>query len=334
MFVGLDVHKRETQVFLLPAAAKTVGEEKRVRTTAASLKRVLKGVKGPVTLEAVGFYRPVARWLLEQGHDVHLANPRLIPKAKVKTDKKDAKHLAKLLRADLLPESWIPPEEVQQLRDLVRHRRFLGEETGRLKSKIKHDLLKHGHFFDKNPVETINGRAHARRLKIPEVTSSINILETLENETKQADAKIKLEANKRPEAKILMTTPGVAEFTALGILAEVGDFKRFPDPEKLASYAGLSIVEEQSGDNDRKGRITKQGNTLLLTLLVEAAHNHIMRCPESQITKKYERKKTRSGAKRAQIAAARSLIHAFYAMVRDQTEFQVNPKTPDERPAA
>lgn len=212
----------------MPAAGKTLGEEKRIRTTAASLKRALKGVKGPVALEAVGFYRPIARWLIEQGHDVRLANPRLIPKAKVKTDKKDAKHLAKLLRADLLPESWIPPEETQQLRDLVRHRRFLGEEAGRLKSKIKHDLLKHGHFFDKNPVETINGRAQARKLGIPEITSSINILETLENETKQADAKIKLEANKRPEAKILMTTPGVAEFTALGILEATSNDSQTP----------------------------------------------------------------------------------------------------------
>lgn len=333
MFVGLDVHKRETQVFLLPAG-KEKGEEKRVRTTATGLKNVLKDVSGPVTLEAVGFYRPIARWLVEQGHEVHLANPRLIPKPKVKTDKKDARHLAKLLKADLLPEAWIPPEEIQLLRDLVRHRRFLGEQSGQLKSKVKHDLYKHGHFFEKNPADSKKGRIIARKLQIPEVSSTLNILEAIEQEMKQADATIDLEANKREDARILMTTPGVAELTALGILAEVGDFKRFPDPEKLASYAGLSIVEEQSGDRDRRGRITKEGNTLLLTLLVEAAHNHIMHCPESQITKKYARKQEKSGTKRAQIAAARSLVHAFFAMIRDQTSFQVNPKSPNERPAA
>lgn len=332
MFVGLDVHKRETQLALLGTTGE--GNEDRLPTHPVELRRALKHVSGPVALEAVGFYRPVVKWLREDGHDVHLANPRAIPKPKVKTDKKDARHLAKLLRADLLPESWIPPEEIQQLRDLVRHRRFLGEEVGRIKSKIKHDLYKHGHFLDKNPADTQKGQQLARKLNIPEVTGCLNILEALNKEIKDADAKIHAEASKRPDIQLLMTTPGVGAYTALGIFAEVGDFKRFPDPEKLASYAGLSIVQDQSGDRDRKGRITKEGNTLLLTLLVEAAHNHILNCPESHVTKKYDRKKTRSGTKRAQIAAARSLIHAFYAMIRDGTEFKVNPKTPDERPAA
>lgn len=333
MFVGLDVHKRETQVAVFGEGKKPL-REARVKTSPSSLKRVLKDVEGPVALEAVGFYRPIARWLMAEGHEVRLANPRLIPKPKVKTDKKDAKHLAKLLKADLLPEAWIPSEEIQRLRDLVRHRRFLAEEVGRLKAKVKHDLYKHGHFVEKNPADTQKGRTQARKLLIPEVHSTLRILQTFEEEIKAYDRTIREEAAKRSDVQLLTTIPGVGDQTALGIYAEVGDFSRFDHPEKLASYAGMSILEEQSGDRDRKGRITKEGNTLLLTLLVEAAHNHILHCHESQITAKYRRKQERSGTKRAQIAAARSLLHAMHAMLRTQQPFTVNPRSPDKGPAA
>lgn len=328
MIVGLDVHKRETQVVLLPEG-KGMPRELRIPTREAAFRQALEGVKGSVAVEAVGFYRPVVAWLRGQGHEVHLANPRLIPKPKVKTDKKDARHLAKLLKADLLPEAWVPSEEIQKLRDLARHRRFLGEEAGRLKSKIKHDLLKHGHFYDKNPADSQRGRRAITLLSIPEVSSCVRLLEATEEEMSIADKTIREEANKREDVRRFMTIPGIAEQTALGIFAEVGDFTRFPDPEKLASYAGLGIRQEQSGDNDKRGHITKEGNSLLLTLLVEAAHNHILNSPDSQITQKYQRKQERDGnTKRAKIAAARTLLHALYAMNRDKTDFKVNPKTP------
>lgn len=326
MFIGADVHRRETQLYFLPDDGSR-GRELRVPTREKAIQRALKNVAGPVVLEAVGFYRPIAAWLAKGGREVHLANPRLIPKPKVKTDKKDAKHLAKLLKADILPESWIAPEEIEKLRDLVRHRRFLGEECGRLKTKIKADLLKHGHFYETNPADTKKGREIARKHNIPEVTSSLRLLEHIEEETTIADRNIRQEADKRDDVKLLMTIPGVGAQTALGIYAEVGDFSRFPTPEKLASYAGLAIQQEQSGDRDRRGRITKEGNTLLLTLLVEAAHNHIMHCEDSQIVQKFKRKKERDdNTKRAYIAAARALLHAMHAMIRTKTEFQVNPK--------
>lgn len=330
MFIGLDVHKRETQVAFLDGKEVV---EKRVRTSPRSLARVLKDVSGPVVLETVGFHRPVVRWLKDMNREVHLANTRMIPKPKVKTDKKDAKHLAKLLRGDNLPESWVPPEEIQRLRDLVRHRRFLGEQTGRLKSKVKHDLLKHGHFLEANPADTKKGRAWARKLEIPEVTSCLNLLDGLEEEVSTAEHAIEAEARARQEVQILATIPGIAEYTALGIYAEVGDFSRFSHPEKLASYAGLSIREDQSGDRQRKGSITKDGNTLLLTLLVEAAHNHARFCPDSALARKFKRWEEKKGSKKAAVSTARALIHIMYAMIRDKKEFNVNPENPNAKPA-
>lgn len=326
MFIGADVHRRETQLYFLPKNG-SGGRELRVPTKEKAIQKALEKVDGPIVLEAVGFYRPIAAWLTKDGREVRLANPRLIPKPKVKTDKKDAKHLAKLLKADILPESWIAPEEIEKLRDLVRHRRFLGEESGRLKTKIKADLLKHGHFYEKNPADTKKGREIVARLPIPETQSTLRLLEHIEMEMLLFDRSIKLEAAKRDEVQLLMSIPGVGAQTALGIFAEVGDFARFATPEKLASYAGLAIQQEQSGDRDKRGHITKEGNKLLLTLLVEAAHNHIMHCEDSQIIRKFNRKKERDdNTKRAYIAAARALLHTMHAMIRTKTEFQVNPE--------
>lgn len=326
MFIGADVHRRETQLYFLPKDGSR-GRELRVPTREKALAKALKGVDGPIVIEAVGFVRPVARWLEKTGKKVVVANPRQIPKPKVKTDKKDARHLARLLKADIVPEAWLPPPEIDRLRNLVRHRRFLGEETGRLKTKIKADLAKHGHFHTSNPADTKKGREIILQYAVPEAHSTLRLLESVEQETKIADRQVQQEAAKIEEVQLLMTIPGVGAQTALGIYAEVGDFSRFPNPEKLASYAGLSIGEAQSGDHDKRGHITKDGNTLLLTLLVEAAHNHIMHCDDSQIIQKFRRKKERdNNTKRAYIAAARALLHAMHAMIRTKTEFQVNPK--------
>jgi len=122
------------------------------------------------------------QWLQDAGHEVHLAHTGRIPRPRVKTDKKDAKHLAHLLRSDLLPEAYLPPVRIQEYRDLARQRHFLGQESRRLKAKIKLDLLKHGHFLDANPVEAAAGRAWIRKTAVPEAVSCLGILENVEKE--------------------------------------------------------------------------------------------------------------------------------------------------------
>lgn len=322
--IGLDIHKRETQACVVSERGEVL-EEKRFKTQREAFEHELAEYAGvPVVIEAVGFSRPVARWLQEQGHDVRLAHPRAIPKPMVKTDKKDARHLAQLLRVDLLPEAWLAPEDVQQLRDLARHRRYLGEQRASVRGKIKHDLLKHGHLLDKNPVETKKGRDWLRSLEIPEITSSLNLYELLVKECDDMETKISHHADKDHRARILRSIPGVGDFTALLVLAEVGDFTRFPDKDKLASYAGFGVRQEQSGDTDRRGRITKEGNDLLRWAMVEAARNHTIHCPESSISQRYERLKKTKGQGRALIATARVLLTCMYILVKENREFTVN----------
>lgn len=322
--IGVDIHKRESQACVIDEDGDVI-EETRFRTTPEAFEKALsKYGPSPVVIEAVGFHRPVAKWLTEQGHELHLAHARSLEKPKVKTDKIDAEHLARLLKADLLPESWYAPESIQLLRDLARHRQFLGQQFGRLKGKVKHDLYKHGHFVGDNPARTKKGRRELRKLNIPEVTSTIVLIEALEREMHDMNQRIDTITTNDPNAELLMTIPGVGAFTALVLLAEVGDFNRFPTPEKLASYAGLSIRQEQSGDSEWKGHITRQGNALLRWMLVEMARNHVKYAPKSAISRKFAKMAKAKGSQRAIVAAGRKLLHVMHAMMRTRTPFEVN----------
>lgn len=300
--------------------------EKRFRTSPKSFRRALaRYAPCPVILECVGFYRPVTTWLMELRMDVHVANVARIPKPKVKTDKKDARHLLKLWRGDTLPESYLPPDDVHQLRDLTRHRIYLANEVRRFKGKIKHDLYKHGHFVDTNPVNSQKGRTWIDSLAAPEIASSKRVWETLQREIDDLQSRLEAITTTNPHAQRLMTIPGIGAYTALVVLAEVGDFARFETGDQVASYAGLTPSIHQSGDNCRTGQITKQGNPTLRFILVEAAHSHVRHCPGSAISQRHRRLAEKKGAGRAAVATARQLLTVMKAMIDKNEDFQVNP---------
>ncbi|MHB8604404.1 MAG: IS110 family RNA-guided transposase [Thermoplasmatota archaeon] len=323
--IAMDIHKHETQACVMNDDG-TVEDEKRFKTRRSSVRRVLSKYPGvPVVIETLGITRPVAKWIQEQGNEVHVANTSRIPKPAVKTDKKDAKHLANLFRANILPESYLAPEEIQRLRDLARQRQFLGEESRRLKGKIKLDLQKHGHFTDKKPWDTIEGRNWLRSLEIPEVSSCLLILEGIMGQIKEFEKTIAGETTDNADAKLLMTIPGVGAYLALLIVAEVGDFRRFKHKDAVAAYAGLGIRQSQSGDTDYRGHITKTGSNLLRWALVQAARLHVMYCPESALSRRHQRLEKTKGASRARVSTARVLATIMYTMVTRNEPFKVNP---------
>lgn len=323
--IALDIHKHETQACVMNEDG-TVLEEKRFPTSEKAFRSNLrKHGAGAAIIESVGFHRPVARWLQKQGHEVHIAHAGGIPKPKVKTDKKDARHLGNLYRSNLLPESYLAPEEVQRLRDLARQRQFIGQESRRLKTKLMHDLQKHGHFVDKNPYENANGRAWLKKLDLPEITSTVNILEKVTEELRTFEKKLEAETTQSEDARRLMTIPGVGAYTAMLVLAEVGDFSRFKHKDAVAAFAGLGVQQMQSGDNDKRGSITKQGNSLLRWALVETVHNHLRHCPESALSKRHYRLAEKKGSKKATIATARVMLTIMYTMTVKREDFQVNP---------
>lgn len=324
--IGLDIHKRETQACVTDETGRVVAE-KRFRTRSASFRQALREF-GPATtiIESVGFHRPVAKWLAQQGHSVVLAHVGNQRRPRIKSDRRDAENLARQFHVQALTMAYLAPEETQLVRDLARHRKLLGEHAASWKNKIAHDLQKHGHFWEDNPVHTQAGRRKLRKLAIPEILSSLTILEALEAEIAAYQEKLDAYSTKNPAAKRLMTVPGIGAYTATLILAEVGDFSRFENKEDIGAYAGLVPSRHQSGDHDRAGHITKRGNDTLRWALVEAARNHVLRCSDSQITKRYQRLKSTRGHSIAITAAARNLGGVLWAMVTQETDFQVNPQ--------
>ena len=332
--IALDIHKRETQAYIVDEAEKLCAE-KRFRTLRASFRRVLsKYPEGDAIIESVGFHRPVAAWLKELGYTVHLAHTGRIPKPRVKTDRKDAKHLARLFRGGALPEAYLPVEEVQRLRDIARQRQFLGQQARQLKSKIRQDLNKHGHFVEKSPLDTALGRNWLQRLDFPEINSALALLAAVEDQIEDFEERIRVESRDLPEAKLLTSIPGVGPYTALLILAEVADFSRFANKDAVAAYAGLAVRQQQSGDSDKRGSITKEGSGLLRWALVEAARNHVMHCPESALSRRHKRLAKRRGNKKAVVATARVMATVMYTMVKRNEEFRLDPPKPGYKSAA
>lgn len=326
--VGLDVHKKETQVCITNQDGDIL-KETRVPTTQEDLQDALPTDEdADVAMEALGFHRPVTDWLEEAGHTVHLAHPPDLPKDPVKTDEKDAEHLAHLLRSDLLPAAWNAPPDIRRLRDLARHRHDLGQRLGDLKARLRQELYKHGHLVDTNPAHTQDGRAWVRDLDIPEVTSILRVLETVEAEKDEAEARIQDHVDGDPPCPMcrrMKTVPGIGDALALTIHAEIGTFDRFPHKDAVPSYAGLTPSRHQSGDQDRRGSITKNGRHLLRWALVQAARSHVRYCSESTLAQRYDRLKERIGSKKAVVATARVLATVLYCMVTREEDFKVNP---------
>lgn len=323
--LGLDIHKRETQVYVTDEAGKLVAE-KRFRTRRASFRQALREFAGSnAVIESVGFHRPVAKWLQEQGHEVFVAHVGDRRRPRIKTDRRDAEDLARRFQRQDLTMAYLAPEETQLVRDMARHRRLLGQHASKWKVKIAHDLQKHGHFWDINPATTQAGRTKLRKLTIPEIHSSLTILETLEGEIDAYQEKLDSYSTSNPVAQRLMSVPGIGAYTAALILAEIGDFTRFETKEGVGAYAGLVPSRHQSGDHDRNGHITKRGNETLRWALVEAARNHVIRCKTSSVTKRYQRLKDAKGHSIAITAAARNLGGVLWAMVTQERDFTVNP---------
>jgi transposase len=323
--IGLDIHKRETQACIMTKTGRVV-EEKRFPTRRLAFRAELAKYSGSsVVIESVGFHRPVVKWFQELKLEVHVADPTRIPKPAKKTDKKDAKHLANLHRLNALPESYLAPEETQRLRDLARHRMFLGQQAARLKTKVRHDLLKHGHFDIEETGELKRGREALVELGIPEITSTIAMLAPIEDEIRAFQKRLEDYATNDANATLLMTIPGVGAYTASLILAEIGDIKRFEHRDDVGAYAGLTPGKHQSGDTDADLAITKRGNHILRWISVEAARNHTQHCGTSALTLRHKRISKRRGPKKAMVATARNLLAIIHVMLTRHEEFNVKP---------
>jgi transposase len=239
--------------------------------------------------------------------------------------------LAQLLRADLLPEAWIAPAKVRQLRALLRHRISLVRLGTQLRNRIHAVAADHG--YDRSASYwTGPGRGWLAELDLPAasreiITDCLAVIDGLAPLIDRIDGELHQHARTDPRVKTLRTLPGVGEFTALVMVAEIGDISRFGSARKLASWAGLTPTVRGSDLKVRHGNISKQGSVWLRWVLNQAAQT-AKRSPE--FAPAYSSIAKRRGKKIATIAIARKLLTRAWYLLSDSQA--ADASTPPRRP--
>ena len=326
-YAGVDLHKNFCQTIICTREGELI-KEGRIRTEKEDIEEFFSDLEDlEIAFEASGNYEYFYDLLESLGHKVVLAHPlktRMIAESRVKTDKVDAKTLAELLRGGFLPTSYVPTKEIRELRHLVRHRIALGRFRARVKTQIKTELRrKNIKYPDGGGIFTGKGKKWLRSLKNTVIDSYLAIYEVLEKEIKEAESRIEKAGKEYEEVKLLTGIKGIGVYSALIIFSEIGDGSRFPTEEKAFSYAGLVPRVHQSGEESYYGRITKEGSKYLRWILVEAARVHVQWCPDSKITKHYNKIKRKRGENIAAVAAARKLLQVIYHMLKNNEEFRI-----------
>jgi len=245
---------------------------------------------------------------------------KAIAHAKIKTDKVDAYTLARLLHADFLPSVELPDEKTWAMRQLVSHRRLLVKQRTAIKNSVLATF--HRCLIDPPEGKAFSGRGQRwmRSAKLAPterllVDNGLDRLEAIEARIDAADQQLLKTAAIEAQAQLLMTIPGVGVTVAMGLLAAIGDIRRFPSPGQLASYFGLVPRVSQSAGRCHHGRITKAGPANARSLAVEAAHM-LARSP-SPIATTFYRVRRKKGYNVAVTALARKLIVLVWYMLQN-----------------
>ena len=334
VYVGIDVHRKRSQVALVDEDG-AVELNKNVVNGSEPMLRLIGDLPPgtPVAFEAAFGWGWLVELLEDYGFDAHLVHPlrcKAIASARLK-NKVDAAILAQLLRADLLPEAWIAPARVRQLRALVRHRISLVRLGTQLRNRIHAVAADHG--YDRSASYwTGPGRGWLAELDLPAtsreiVTDCLAVIDGLAPLIERIDGDLHAHAKTDPRVKVLRTLPGVGEFTALVMLAEIGDISRFGSARKLAAWAGLTPTVRGSDLKVRHGHISKQGSAWLRWAMNQAAQT-AKRSPEFAAS--YAAISKRRGKKIATIAIAPKLLTRAWHLL-DQMQ-PAEAGTPPQRP--
>jgi transposase len=274
-----------------------------------------------VVIEATyGWYWAVDL-LQELGAVVHLANPRALNwgDRRVKNDVNDAHDLADMLRLHRLPESWIAPPALRELRELVRYRAKLVQLRSGLKAQVHAVMAKEGAL----PVVTdIFGPAGTRQLDHLElgvpfarrVRSLRELIGHYDREIAALERDIHMHCKGDRGYQAVQAINGIGRVSAAVLVAEIGDVSRFPTPAHLCSWVGLTPKHHESDLKTRRGRISKQGSRLVRATLIEGISRYH---GGSHLAAHYHQLAKRRGRNKARVALARKILTLVYYGLRD-----------------
>jgi len=278
-------------------------------------------------MEATGHSRWFERLLAELNYELWMGNPAEIRAKRVrkqKNDRQDAEHLLQLLVENRFPRIWVPDPENRDLRQLLWHRHRLVQIRTRVKNQL-HAIAMNEGLQRKHRLWSKKGRAQLESLPLAPWTARrrqdlLELFDQLDVRIAGLSSALEQEAEQRPEVLRLMTHPGVGPITALAFALVIGPWERFQCSKQVASYLGLIPREDSSGDRQRLGHISKQGNALMRWLLVEAAHGAARSQPEWR--RRFTRLAIRRRPQVARVALARKLAVRMYWMLRRGWDYE------------
>ena len=322
-YVGLDLHKRYSEYAVMDVAGNVLNQG-RVQNVPDEMDAFSRSLPEPssIAIESSSTWY-WAHKLLSERHSVVLSNPmknKAIASAKVKTDKIDSIMLATLLRGGFLAESYVPPRETIDCRELVRHRANLVRERTRMKNWVHAYLLMNNISIDATPF-TKEYVAELRKIEDSRVQSYLRLIDSVNIEIREASKTIQEKAKDNEDAKLLMTIPGIGFYAALLIASEVGEISRFEDSSSLVAYAGLAPSTHSSGGKTYHGPIMKTGSRYLRWIMGQCARANMRVEPNGTVATFYQRIRRKKGDKKAIVAASAKLLKVVFWVLKERRPY-------------
>lgn len=332
-YMGIDHHKQYSQMTLMDEDGKELKND-RVWNFRSEVEKFLQGAGDEVkaVIEAGRSSYTMVDLLEELGVDVKIANPKevkAIAKAKIKTDKRDSRILAHLLRANLIPEVYQRSGENRRRQRVLRQRGFFVGTMTRVKNKIRAllaqqkeeiqiEISRVKNLFSRKGLETLNG------LDLPDTDSELmdgllKMYQQLKERIKESDELVESLYNKMPEAQLICTVPGFGKFFSVLVATEIADVGRFSKVEKLHSYAGVIPSTYSSGERHYHGHIIKEGNKWLRWAAVEAVWPAIKSDFDLRVF--FDKQAKRKNINAAKVATARRLLTIIYRILKERRNY-------------
>jgi len=328
LIIGCDFHTRYQQIAMAEDSTGELLCERRLENENGEAAAFYRSLQKPVRvgIEATGPIHWFERLLAELGHELWIGDSAKIRAAEVrkqKTDERDARLILDLLLAKRFPKIWVPTAGERDLRQLLWHRHKFVTLRTMLGNQLHFLAMSQG-LCRKQKLFSRKGRGELTGLALGPWASRrreelLKLLDQLDPAIAELDRAVLEEAKRREDTVLLMTHPGIGSVTSLAFVLTIGPVTRFPRSRKIASYLGLNFSEESSGGRRWLGAISKQGNTMVRWLLIEAVYPAVRKDPA--LRQDYQRLKFRRGHAVAKVAIARKLAVRMYWMLRSGADY-------------
>jgi transposase len=328
-FIGVDIHRKFLQVCVMDSEG-LVSDEIRLEMDDPSSIVDFFGrfpAQTPVVVEATCGWMWLADLLESLGLDVRLAHMkgvRVIAESRRKTDRIDARVLADLMRTNYLPEAYLAPREVRDLRMILRHRESLVGWRTAVKNKVHGLLMRQNIHIAATDIFGAAGRRMLGELELPVAVRRImdqhlSAIEFLDRQIQAVGRRLYEQLPGDRRVGLLTSLPGVGKLTAHFILGEIGTVDRFLSASKFVSYCGLCPSTRESGSWEQHGSTKGSGRRLLKWALVEASHTAVRRDP--YFARTFHRVAGRRGRGKAYVAVARKMSRIIWQLLKEKRPY-------------